>query len=118
MKKVRGRIRRHKILRKKLMGTKARPRLCVFRSSKNLYAQLVDDIANRTVLSLSTNVSASKGKIAYGGNVKAASALGEEFARKAKEKGFGKIIFDRAGYLYHGRVKAFAEAARKNGLIF
>lgn len=118
MKKVMGRERRHKIIRKKVIGTKDRPRLCVFRSCKNLYAQLIDDIKGHTLFSLSTNASDLKNKLRYGGNLKAAQVLGEEFAKQAKEKGFGKITFDRAGYLYHGRVKAFAEAARKNGLIF
>jgi large subunit ribosomal protein L18 len=118
MKKLRGRVKRHKVLRKKVIGTKDKPRLCVFRSSKNLYAQLIDDITGKTLFSFSTNASDLKGKITYGGNVKAAESLGEEFGRRAKEKGFGKIVFDRAGYSYHGRVKAFAEAARKNGLVF
>lgn len=118
MKKIKGRVKRHRTLRKKLMGTKARPRLCLFRSSKNLYAQLIDDVEGCTMISLSTNVKTLKSKTPYGGNVKAAVVLGEEFAKKAKEKGFGKIVFDRAGYLYHGRVKAFADAARKNGMVF
>ena len=116
--KLRGRIRRHKIIRKKITGTKGKPRLCVFRSSKNLYAQLIDDMKGHTLLSFSTNASGPKGKIAYGGNIKAARSLGEEFAKQALEKGFAKIVFDRAGYSYHGRVKAFAEGARKNGLVF
>jgi len=118
MKKIRGRIRRHKILRKRIVGTKDKPRLCVFRSGKNLYAQLIDDMKGHTLFSFSTNMSGLKNKIAYGGNVKAAASLGEAFAKQAKEKGFNKIVFDRAGYLYHGRVKAFAEGARKNGLVF
>jgi len=118
MKKLKGRIKRHKVLRKKIIGTKAKPRLCVFRSSKNLYAQLIDDMKGHTLFSFSTNAAAEKDKKGYGGNVKAARSLGEEFARRAKEKGFGKIVFDRAGYSYQGRVKAFAEAARKSGLIF
>ncbi len=118
MKKVKGRIRRHKILRKKIMGTSAKPRLCVFRSGKNLYAQLIDDIKGHTLFSASTNGKTIKNKVRYGGNVKAAAILGEEFAKGAQEKGFAKITFDRAGYLFHGRVKAFAESARKNGLIF
>ena len=118
MKKVRGRQRRHKLIRKKIIGTKDRPRLCVFRSLENLYAQLIDDIKGHTLFSASTNAPDLKKKIGHGGNVKAALVLGEEFAKRAKEKGFSKIVFDRAGYLYHGRVKAFAEAARKNGLIF
>lgn len=118
MKKLKGRERRHKIIRKKIIGTKERPRLCVTKSHKNIYGQLVDDMTGRTVFSLSTNARVLKTKIAYGGNVKAAALLGEEFAKKAKEKGFAKVRFDRAGYPYHGRVKAFAEEARKNGLVF
>lgn len=118
MKKLKGRIRRHKVIRKKIKGTKDKLRLCIFRSSKNLYAQLVDDIKGHTMFSLSTSARGLKERIAYGGNVKAARSLGEEFARQAKEKGFGRVIFDRAGYRYHGRVKAFAEAVKKNGLIF
>lgn len=116
--KLQGRIRRHKIIRKRITGTKDKPRLCVFRSSKNLYAQLIDDMKGHTLFSFSTNISGLKSKIAYGGNVKAAASLGEEFAKRAKEKGFNKIVFDRAGYRYHGRVKAFAEGVRKNGLVF
>jgi len=118
MKKVKGRERRHKLIRRKVMGTGDKPRLCIFRSNKNIDAQLIDDLEGKTLFSLSTNGRDLKKKIAYGGNVKAAGALGEEFARCAKEKGFSKIVFDRAGYLYHGRIKAFAEACRKNGLIF
>lgn len=118
MKKVRGRERRHKIIRKKVVGTKERPRLCVFRSSKNIYAQLIDDIKGKTLFSLATNAPELMKKINYGGNKKAATFLGEELAKKAKEKGFSKVVFDRAGYSYHGRVKALAEAARKNGLVF
>jgi len=118
MKKLKGRKRRHRILRKKLFGTVEKPRLCVYKSSKNFYAQLINDIEGKTVFSLATNTAGAKQKILYGGNVKAAGDLGGEFARQAKEKGFSKIVFDRAGYLYHGRVKAFAEAARKSGLVF
>lgn len=118
MKKLKGRKRRHRILRKKLIGTSEKPRLCVFRGSKNFYAQLIDDIKGCTLFSLSTLSKSVKNKIGYGGNVKAATLLGEAFAKNAKDKGFGKIVFDRAGYLYHGRLKAFADAARKNGLIF
>jgi len=100
------------------MGTAEKPRLCVFRSGKNLYAQLIDDVKGHTLFSVSTSGKAVKNKIGYGGNVKASVLLGEEFAKGAKEKGFAKIVFDRAGYRFHGRVKAFAESARKNGLIF
>ena len=87
MKKLKGRARRHKILRRKIAGTTEKPRLCVFRSGKNMYAQLVDDVKGHTLLSVSTNGKAVKNKIQYGGNVKAASLLGEEFAKRAKEKG-------------------------------
>jgi len=118
MKKLKGRERRHKILRRKIVGTAEMPRLCVFRSNKNMYAQLIDDATGRTLFSLSTNGKAVKDKMRYGGGVKGASLLGEEFAKMAKGKGFGRIKFDRAGYLFHGRVRAFAESARKNGLIF
>ena len=104
--------------RKKIIGTKERPRLRVTRSNKNIYGQLVDDTKGRTLISLSTNAKSLKKKIGYGGNVKAAAFLGGEFAKKAKEKGYGKIAFDRGGFPYHGRIKAFAEAARKNVLIF
>ncbi|MBL7155928.1 MAG: 50S ribosomal protein L18 [Candidatus Omnitrophica bacterium] len=116
--KLKGRKRRHKIIRKKIIGTKEKPRLYVFRSNKNLYAQLIDDISANTLFSLSTSAPGVKKTIAYGGNKKAAEGLGAEFAKKAKEKGFGRVVFDRGGYLYHGRIKMFADSARKNGLIF
>jgi len=118
MKKLKGRQKRHKVIRKKVIGTAKKPRLCIFRSNKNLYAQLIDDMKSQTLFSLSTSSAQLKNKSSYGGNVKAASALAEEFAKKAKEKGFERIVFDRAGYLYHGRVKVFAEVVRKNGLVF
>lgn len=118
MKKIKGRKRRHRILRKKLIGTQERPRLCISRSNTNLYCQLIDDIKGNTLYSLSTNAPGLRKKIEYGGNIKAAVCLGEEFTKKVVEKGFAKVAFDRAGYLYHGRIKAFADAARKNGLIF
>ena len=118
MKKLRGRVKRHRVIRKKIVGMESKPRLCVTRSSKNLYAQLVDDLKGHTLFSLSTRSAGLREKVSYGGNVKAAGVLGEEFAKQAKGKGFERVVFDRAGYLYHGRVKAFAEAARKSGLVF
>ena len=118
MTRLTGREKRHKVLRKKLIGTKERPRLCITRSNQNFYGQLVDDIKGHVLFSLSTNASDLKKKLSYGGNVKGAAFLGEEFAKRAKTKGFSKVAFDRGGYPYHGRIKAFAEAARKNGLIF
>ena len=118
MEKIKGRKRRHKILRKKLIGSQEKPRLCISRSNKNLSAQLIDDVEGKTIFSLSTSGTDLKKDLPYGGNMKAAQTLGEKFALKAKEKGFSKILFDRSGYKYHGRLKAFAEAARKNGLVF
>ena len=99
-------------------GTVEKPRLCIFRSLKNLNAQLIDDVQGKTLFAMSTSSAVIKAKEKNGGNVKAASVLGEVFAKKAVEKGFTKIIFDRAGYKYHGRVKALADACRENGLKF
>jgi len=116
--KLKGRELRHKRIRKKVSGTKEKPRLCVYRSLGNMYAQLIDDLEGKTLLSLSTcNVKMSE-KTKYGGNVKAAAELGMEFAKSALEKGYSKIVFDRAGYQYHGRVKALADSCRKVGLKF
>jgi len=112
------RIKRHIRGKLHLFGEQERPRLVIHRSLKNLYAQLIDDTVKKTLFSLSTQDKEVKGKFASGGNLKAAEFFGEVFARRAKEKGFSKVIFDRAGYLYHGRVKAFADSLRKGGLIF
>lgn len=119
--KVRSnRIVRHLRLRKKVQGTSARPRLCVFRSLSHLEAQFVDDFDQRTLLGLSTRSKdyRSKVKTDTGGNVTAAKEFGKFVAEQAKEKGIRQVVFDRGGYQYHGRVKAFAEAARENGLSF
>ncbi len=117
-KKEAARIKRHKRLRKKIVGSKARPRLAVHRSLANLYVQFVDDINEKTLLSVSTADSKVKEKVKYGGNVKAAQALGETAASLAKSKGISRVVFDRGGYIYHGRIRAFAEAVKKNGLVF
>jgi len=117
-KKEIARITRHKRLRKKIVGTEKRPRLAMHRSLSNLYAQLVNDISGKTMCSISTLSPKVKETLKYGGNIKAAQVLGEATASLAKSKGISKVIFDRGGYLYHGRIKAFAEAARKNGLEF
>ncbi len=101
-----------------MWGTEAKPRLVIKRSLNNLAAQVIDDTMKKTIFSFSTMDKQVKTKFASGGNIKAAQFLGELFAQKAKEKGITKIIFDRAGYLYHGRVKVFAEALRKGGLEF
>ncbi|MDP8265521.1 MAG: 50S ribosomal protein L18 [Candidatus Aceula meridiana] len=116
--KEQKRILRHKRIRKTVKGTGEQPRVCVHRSLKNISASLIDDVACRTLFTLSTLDKTLKTKIKSGGNVDAASTLGEAFAIKAQEKGIKKACFDRGGYIYHGRVKAFAEAVRKGGLEF
>jgi len=110
-----ARGRRKLRIRKKVHGTADRPRLAVFRSLKHIYAQLVDDLSGKTLLSVS---SAEKGFQGSGGNVEGAKKVGAVVGEKAKEKGIQKVVFDRGGYLYHGRVKALAEAAREKGLQF
>ncbi len=109
---------RHERVRKIVVGTPDRPRLCVHRSLNNLIAQIVDDSSRKILFGLSTQNKELRGKLKTGGNVAAASVLGEVMAEKAKKEGITKVSFDRGGYLYHGRVKAFAEAARKGGLEF
>ena len=101
-----------------MTGTQEKPRLLVKRSLNNLFAQVIDDTRNKTIFSLSTQNEEVKEKFSSAGNIKAAEFFGGVFARRAKEKGVSKVIFDRAGYLYHGRVKAFADALRKAGLEF
>ncbi len=112
-KEIRSRI--HKRIRRKLRGTAARPRLAVFRSLAHIYAQVIDDGEGKTLASAS---SVDKGVKTKGGNVAAAAAIGKLVAERAREKGIGKVVFDRGGYPYHGRVKALAEAARAAGLEF
>lgn len=112
-KEIRSRI--HKRIRRKLRGTAARPRLAVFRSLAHIYAQVIDDGEGKTLASAS---SVDKGVKTKGGNVAAATAIGKLVAERAREKGIGKVVFDRGGYPYHGRVKALAEAARAAGLEF
>ncbi|MDD5618175.1 MAG: 50S ribosomal protein L18 [Candidatus Omnitrophica bacterium] len=117
-KNIKSRQRRHLRSRKKIIGTKEKPRLNVYRSLKNLFVQLVDDQANSTLLNVSTTDKEFKEKAKYGGNAKAAELLGEFVARKAKEKNIENVVFDRGGCLYHGRIKALADALRKGGLKF
>lgn len=109
---------RHLRIRKKLHGTADRLRLCVHRSLNNMSASLINDDAQKTLFAMSTLDKNLKAKLKSGGNVQAASALGEALAAKALEKGIKKVCFDRGGYLYHGRVKAFADAVRKAGVEF
>jgi len=109
-------LRRRYHVRKKIVGTVERPRLTVFRSSKHIYAQLIDDLKGVTLVAASSR--AKKGSGPYGGNVKAAAAVGEQLAKTAISKGIKMAAFDRGHYRFHGRVKALAEAARKGGLQF
>ena len=116
-KKYKKRLRRRKGIRKKVFGDKERPRLSVFRSSKNIYCQLIDDTTGRTLASASTLTRDIKDKLPYGGNAKAAELVGQKIAEEASKLGITKIVFDRGGYKYHGRVKALADSARKNSLV-
>jgi len=116
--KNKARLKRHLRVRKKIYGTAERPRLSVFRSSKHIYAQLIDDEKGITLASASTLDKELRGKIANGGSVEAARQVGELIAKRAKEKGVAKVVFDRGGYLYHGRIQALADAAREGGLEF
>jgi large subunit ribosomal protein L18 len=116
--KEQQRIFRHQRIRKDLSGTPDRPRLCLHRTLNNLQAQIVDDLAGKVLLGKSTLAKDVKSKAKTGGNISAATLLGEALAQEAIKKGIKKVAFDRGGYLYHGRIKAFAEAARKAGLEF
>ncbi len=109
------RLRVHKRVRSKIRGTREQPRLCVFRSLKHMYAQLIDDDKGEVIAGVSTLKLEGK-KISNGSNVAAAKQAGRVIARKALEKGVETVVFDRGGYIYHGRVKALAEAAREAGL--
>lgn len=113
--KNQARQKRHLRVRNHIAGTAARPRLNVFRSLKNIYAQIIDDEKGVTLVSASSK---DKGFSQYGGNVEAAKAIGSAVAKKALEKGITEVVFDRGGYIYHGRVAALAEAAREAGLKF
>lgn len=113
-----GRQRRHLRVRKKIAGTAQKPRLSVYRSLNHMYAQLIDDDAGKTLVEVSTAAKVLKAKVKSGGNVAAAAVAGEALAERALAMGVTKVVFDRGGYQYHGRVKALAEAARKKGLIF
>ena len=112
------RRRIHRRVRVKVSGTAERPRLCVFRSSTHLYAQVIDDAAGRTLVAASSVDKEMRKQIQGGGNVAAAKIVGQAVAARARAKGIEKVVFDRGGYRYHGRVKALAEAAREAGLKF
>lgn len=113
-----ARIRKHVRVRKKIKGTSERPRLNVFRSAKHIYAQIIDDTTGNTLVAASTLDESLKGKLDFGGNKEASKEVGKLVATKAVEKGIVKVVFDRGGYLYHGRIKELADAAREAGLDF
>jgi large subunit ribosomal protein L18 len=110
---IRRRI--HKRIRKRVAGTPERPRLAIFRSANHIYAQVIDDQQGRTLVAAASTEKDLRGK---GGNVEGAKKIGSTVAQRAKEKGISKVVFDRGGYMYHGRVKALADAARAAGLEF
>ncbi len=116
--KVEGRRIRHLRVRRRVRGTAERPRLSVFRSLKHIYAQLIDDEAGRTLVLVGSQSPEFRAKLKNGGNVAAAKVVGELVAQKAKAHGIERVVFDRGGYQFHGRVKALAETARAGGLIF
>jgi len=118
LKRLQGRHKRHKRLRKKVYGTGLQPRLSVFRSSLHIYVQAIDDIAGSTLASSSSlEIKKSLNKI-FPGNKEAAKAVGEDVAKKLLEKSISSVVFDRGGYIFHGRVKALADGAREAGLKF
>lgn len=112
------RLKKHLRVRKKISGTNERPRLCVYRSVNHIYAQIIDDAKGVTMAAASSLDPALKGKLAGGGNVDAAKEVGKLVAEKALAKGIKSVVFDRGGYLYHGRIAALAEGAREGGLEF
>jgi large subunit ribosomal protein L18 len=112
------RLRKHFRVRKKVNGTQERPRMNVFRSLNNIYVQIIDDTTGNTLVSASTLDTAIKGKVASAGNKEAAREVGKLIASKAIDKGIKQVVFDRGGYIYHGRVKELADAAREAGLDF
>jgi len=109
------RIKRHNRVRGKISGTAERPRLCVFRSENHIYAQIVDDVAGNTLAAASTVEKSFEG---LGSNIEAAKKIGATIAERALQKGIEEVVFDRGGYIYHGRVQALAEGAREGGLKF
>lgn len=115
--KVDHRRRRHHRVRKKLLGTADRPRLAVFRSNRHVYAQLIDDLAGATLVAASTLDAGLRSEVA-GVTKDSAARVGRLIAERARQKGVSKVVFDRGGFLFHGRIKALADAAREQGLEF
>ncbi len=112
------RRRIHKRIRRRISGSSSRPRLCIYRSSKYVYAQIVDDTKGATLVAASTAEKDLRGDLKNGGNIQASKLVGKAVAERARAKGIESVVFDRGGYLYHGRIKAVAEAARESGLKF
>ncbi len=112
------RLKRRRRVRAKVHGSAERPRISVFRSNRGVFAQLIDDDAGRTLVSASTRSKSLRGKVPKGGSVAAAKAIGEAIAELAREQKIESVVFDRSGFLYHGRIRAVADAARKAGLEF
>lgn len=113
-----ARVKRHYRIRNKVNGTAQQPRLAVFRSNKHMYAQIIDDVAGNTLVAASTMEADIASKVKFTSTVEAAQAVGEAIAKKALDKGIKEVVFDRGGYVYHGKVKALADAAREAGLQF
>jgi large subunit ribosomal protein L18 len=111
------RQRVHQRIRKNMLGTQERPRLNIYRSLNHIYVQVVDDLQGKTLV-FASSAESKKGERKTGGNVAAAKEVGKKVAQRAKEKGIKQVVFDRGGYLYHGRIKALADAAREAGLQF
>ena len=118
LKHEKGLARRHRRVRGKISGTPERPRLCVTRSNSNIYAQVIDDVSHTTICGVSSLGREFKATGKKGGTVEGAAEIGTIIGKMAQEKGVTKVVFDRGGHLYHGRVKALADAAREAGLVF
>jgi len=113
-----ARKKRQARVRKKVTGSVERPRLCVFRSSKHIYVQIIEDVTGKTLAAASTTAKSAADSVKYSGNVEAAKVIGKKIAEQALAKDIKQVVFDRNGFLYHGRVKALADAAREAGLTF
>ena len=113
-----ARLKRKKSIRRRLAGTQQRPRLCVFRSASHIYAQVIDDVKGHTVVAASSTEKVAKDRGAFKNKIEQAVFIGELIGQRAVEKGIKQVVFDRNGFLYHGRVKAVSEGARKAGLDF
>ena len=116
--KNKNRVKRHKRVRKKISGTPEKPRLNVYKSNTNIYAQIIDDTEGKTLVQASSIDKELKETLKNGGNMEAAKAVGSLIGKRAKEKGIEKVVFDRSGYLYHGKIKELGDAAREAGLEF